>query len=562
MNNKIIILCILSLLYSTVIGSSIGLIVGEVTEHEAKILYWKYESLSNNENGNETQTYNTDQICSISMFPPSSAAAFSIITLEPTPQILELSRLKIGVNYIVNFHCGSNSNEEETAIVQSVQFKTLPLKPEPIKLLFHSCNRLSEESDFVMWNKLQESSIGTENTLHIHMGDQIYADKVSKINRDHCVTYNDILKAYRQVYTESWNYPVLSNILRNHSHLMLLDDHDIVNNFNKEKWRNTDPWMKAFARAGIQSFLQYQHHLHSNIPHFSFVESADEANCCLPYPNGKNLCSTSKWDKFDELVLSLPYYGSKEYGNIGLLWLDTRSDRAFSSHGELFGKVQLDYVKETLIEWNKNDNIHEILIISGVPLIYQSTFMSLIAYYGEGERYLSHPDLVESTGELLDIIFEYPEKITLISGDIHMYLNSSICRGQDNVCIKQYITSGMTTKSSTIRSWHLYLYAFFAVWFFTPYVYTDTATYYLDVSKVFLDNNYLQYTYNGIESNWIVTLREFDNFYLEVLQRLFSVPHVYTFFIYSIIANLSFIILSILYVCCCNPTVTQKQKEE
>ena len=83
---------------------------------------------------------------------------------------------------------------------------------------------------------------------------------------------------------------------------MFLDDHDIVNNFNKEKWKDTDPWNKALARAGIQTFLEYQYQLFNPIPSFSFVEFSEEAKCCLPYINGSNICTSEIWDKFDKLV--------------------------------------------------------------------------------------------------------------------------------------------------------------------------------------------------------------------------------------------------------------------
>ena len=96
-----------------------------------------------------------------------------------------------------------------------------------MNMFFHSCNRLSEQKDFIIREKLRESASDKMNTLHVHLGDQIYADKVSKLNRNHCITYLDLLKEYRKTNAEISVLSCFSQYFKESFHLMFLYDHEI-----------------------------------------------------------------------------------------------------------------------------------------------------------------------------------------------------------------------------------------------------------------------------------------------------------------------------------------------
>lgn len=560
-------------LISHVKGGNLSAIVGDITTREARILFWKYTDISAT-----LETYDrVPSYCSISLFPPVSSMAFLMIEATEQPKIVELSGLSSNKDYTMKFHC-ANEPSEPTTIEKTIEFRT---QSEDIpnsanytgEILFYSCNRQADEPDEEMWNlfkqttnQLSENRKKTnktsKGTLIFHMGDQIYADQVKNImeqkrkeENKKCITYLDILLEYRKIYTKTWNSTILESILSKYSNRMLLDDHDIINNLNELKWMNkNDSLQISSIRAGVQSFLEFQYQLISDIPSFDFIEHSKESLCCLSFDDEDsksqtNLCAKdNKWREFDEKIESLKLYNKKVIGNIGILTLDTRAEQSFSNYStpevKLFSKDQLHFVNETLKQWNENVNIHSVLIVSSIPIVYQSSFMSEIAFIAEGERYSTHNQLIGNTGDILDIFFTFPSKISIVSGDIHMFLNSEICRSSDGICITQLVSSGMHKKSSTIRSLHLYLYAFFAIHVFTPYVYSSNDEYYLKVSQVFLDNSFIQFSYDNLHGSWLVFKREINDSFLNLLEIFFENPVIYYFVFFCALSNFLFLLFT------------------
>ena len=577
--------CLAALIFATIFISNcycneVSAIVGDITSRDVRIVYWRYVNVNSS-----LIEASSSLFCSISLFPPVSSNTFLMVEVTETPKVLELVKLPSNTDITAKFHCSTEASEP-SSVLQTVQFRTqsedIPSESNYTgEIFFLSCNRQADEIDEEMWNKFEQvTNEITENrknskkiskgSLIYHMGDQIYADQVKHIVKDKikekndiCITYHDVLLEYRKIYTKTWNSTILQTILSKYSNIMLLDDHDIINNLNELKWKNkTDSLQIANIRAGIQTFLEYQHQLISDIPSFDFVRTSKEASCCLSFDNDNidstlNYCNLdNKWEEFDNKIESIRFWNKKIIGNVGILTVDTRGDQTFSKNSnslQLFSDEQLHFVKETLHDWNNNDNIHTILIVSSIPIIYQSSFMAEIAFIAEGERYSTHKDLIGNTGDFLDILFSNPKKISIVSGDIHMYLNSEICRSSDNICIPQLISSGMHKKSSTIRSLHLYLYAFFAIHVFTPYVYSSNNEYYLKFSQVFLDNSFIQYSYNHVRGSWILFKRDITDIYLNVLESLFENPTVIYFFVLCIISN-------ILAVFCAFILIRYKQK--
>src|SRR5690606_19225128 len=98
------------------------------------------------------------------------------------------------------------------------------------KILVVSCNRYYDDLDDGFWKRLQqEDRFGI-----VHIGDQVYADQISYAKNVSLLSFEQLLEGFRNVYRKTWGNPTLQNVLRNGANWMLPDDHDIINNLDRE----------------------------------------------------------------------------------------------------------------------------------------------------------------------------------------------------------------------------------------------------------------------------------------------------------------------------------------
>ena len=533
------------------IKSEICLIVGSVEHDEVRILYW----------ANQTRSHEDTWDFTVTVIPNDKEDQqfnLPLISAHGTPEILTIRNLQQQTKYKVTFK-GTASEDTHT-----VTLKTPSKNPKNHEFIFLSCNRLVEDRmDMEMWEILNSKIDNSPDFIGFHLGDQIYADELQrKIQRqfkdtENCISYMDMLDDYRQFYSHSWMQDEVSKFLSKGSHIMLLDDHDIINNLNSDKWRSNFTLIQMLIRAGAQSFLEFQYQLNKDIPSFSFEENSSHYNCCLPTAhhnltinNNQEVCDITHdfWVDFDGVLENLNLWEAKRMGNVGFLLLETRFTSTFmkgDSVSCIFCDQQLKFIRNTLINWDSDESIDHIIVITSIPLIYQSTFMADIAFIAEHERYSTHRDLINDTSKLLDILFSHHKKIKIISGDIHMYLDSSICNSDNSICIQQIVTSGMSSKSSTLRSLQLYLYAFFAINVFTPIVpslSSPDSYYHLRIDEVFLDNSFVSVKISEKDWKATATLRELPS-HLALLHWIHTHPIIIYFFLGCFVSNITLVLL-------------------
>jgi hypothetical protein len=108
--------------------------------------------------------------------------------------------------------------------------------------------------------------------LVLLLGDQVYADEVSPQARDFIHSRRDTTQApgeevadfeeYTRLYLESWGDPVIRWLFSTVSVAMVIDDHDMHDDWNiSRSWledMRSKPWWQERAEAGLMSYWIYQ----------------------------------------------------------------------------------------------------------------------------------------------------------------------------------------------------------------------------------------------------------------------------------------------------------------
>ena len=142
--------------------------------------------------------------------------------------IVPLKELKANTHY----HYALTLDKKKPAQARGPypSFKTFPMPGEryPFKFAFGSCFLPMEETGGQIFNAIDSQRREEGLRFIMLLGDQIYADKWQ---------YNGINKLaittaeYRQVYAYTWSRPPFQNLLKNLPAFMILDDHEVDNDW-------------------------------------------------------------------------------------------------------------------------------------------------------------------------------------------------------------------------------------------------------------------------------------------------------------------------------------------
>lgn len=154
-----------------------------------------------------------------------------------------------------------------------------------LRLSFGSCRELGpyDEDGLDQWGadalvglsrRLQSSDHGDFPHLLLHLGDQVYADEPSpdiadrlrELHRDiHDDAREEIrnFEEYTWLYHTTWMHPDVRWLLSTVPNAMILDDHDLRDDWNTSaSWRRdvqTQPWWRDRVIGGLASYWVYQH---------------------------------------------------------------------------------------------------------------------------------------------------------------------------------------------------------------------------------------------------------------------------------------------------------------
>lgn len=141
------------------------------------------------------------------------------------------------------------------------QFRTFPTTSQKLSFLFGSCHYpgllwKKKHSDRIFGPMLKEADItrtGSKPRFTLMVGDQIYADM---FNRHIPVGLADTYEEFQERYQGAFGTPNIRKLLRNLPTYMILDDHEIEDNWTQD--RITDRSKRVLFNIAIGAYMSYQ----------------------------------------------------------------------------------------------------------------------------------------------------------------------------------------------------------------------------------------------------------------------------------------------------------------
>lgn len=255
-------------------------------------------------------------------------AEFSISTQESEffTAVHEFTALAADTDYKIKVAFGKTLKDPADARVREAyaegRFKTFPkTNKQPFTFLLGSCNLHSlgilERPD-QSWITISRVAAKTQARFMIHAGDQIYADIPLKPEAS--------LEHYRDKYLDAWDDCIpAKKALTELPHYMILDDHEIINNYENGR----GGLGSTLPRIALKAYWEFQH-------------------------------------SHNPVTLGTPdqYYYAFSYGDVQFFVLDTRTSR-ISGLKQMIDDKQL----QSLLAWMSQHKNNTKFIVTSVPFV-------------------------------------------------------------------------------------------------------------------------------------------------------------------------------------------------
>jgi hypothetical protein len=183
---------ILFLIFFNLSHSKMLLIVGNVEQTNARILY-------------EAEPSTENKTVSVDLYQGEIKIKTHQIKLKRKPQVIIFKDLTPDTPYKAIF--------DSTEITTFTTFPPENVKKK-MKIIVVSCDRYYEDGDDSFWKQLAANE--DDRMGMIHLGDQIYADQITKeFKKNKTLTYDELLEKFREIYRITWSHPAIKKILRN-----------------------------------------------------------------------------------------------------------------------------------------------------------------------------------------------------------------------------------------------------------------------------------------------------------------------------------------------------------
>lgn len=324
------------------------------------------------------------------------------------------------------------------------RFRTFPKNPSAMNLLVVSCNRSIKRGSTDLWADMSRKYVSAgECDMTLHIGDQVYADaafdtalhklRTGGIPRGNRVQEEEILELYRARHRVAWNDPSTRAVLASAPNLMILDDHEIRDDWGSgefDKDKNSDEYY--IGTLGRRAYREYQRQL---------------------------------WDDFD--TDSDPQSGIEHHfhswGQIGVMFLDQRGGRTFGydSSKPYLSQAQWNEVHAALGPGGTFDHVSALLVVTSVPLVYLTKRVGEIAQLALDD-YKDHWSYGTHQPEQLEFIKALEDwkgrgaglrELLVLGGDVHIGGYSRI-KYHDRTIYNQIITSPITNEPANWIEFH------------------------------------------------------------------------------------------------------------
>lgn len=285
------------------------------------------------------------------------------------------------------------------------------------------------------------------------LGDQVYADQLSRSTRQWLAARRDLREApgaqvadfeeYTRLYYESWLDPEIRWLLSTVPSLHMFDDHDVIDDWNTSAaWlaeMRATPWWQERVVSGLMTYWVYQH-LGNLSPAELAADPVFEAVRATPDGTDALRAFATSADA-DPTTVRWSY--RRDFGRSRLLMVDTRAARVLAEDG----RAMLDPAEQQWLRENALDGhgaYDHLLIGSSLPwlmppLVHDAEVWNAALCRGErgprwariGENLRRRSDLEHwaafpaSFAMLSDLIEEVgtgpraPATVCVLSGDVH-----------------------------------------------------------------------------------------------------------------------------------------------
>jgi alkaline phosphatase D len=328
-------------------------------------------------------------------------------------------------------------------VVGQGRFETAP--PEPrrcpsrFSIAIMSCHQpFDDEGEFHAVSERQLSVLEALFEEHavkrvLLLGDQMYSDlpeRLSLFNPEYFArvappgrdtifdcSAQEIRRIYQRRYRTFWNHPAWNRMLSSSPCHMIMDDHELIDNFGSHREHATPRW--AALRAGaLDAFFDYQ-----------------ALRVRAPAP---------------ERPSSLHF--SFEYGPVAVFVMDLRSQRV-STNGtvEIYGDDQL----EALANYLEQQSHRSVFVLGlSVPLVYLPAALADLAVRiadegSDAHDRWGHERARHARTRLIRLLCEHQmrhpkQRLILVSGDIHTGVISEIVWTTPKLRALQLISSAVS----------------------------------------------------------------------------------------------------------------------
>ena len=338
----------------------------------------------------------------------------------------------------------------------------VPGNSEKIKIAYASCNGFSDyklmtctNDPYALWKNLWQQHQTSPFSVFLLGGDQVYADSIwtsvptlkawnelefkEKIKRTATKPMLDqIDRFYSNLYCERWAKPEVAGPLASVPHLMMWDDHDII-----------DGW--GSYPVELQQCAVYQAIYQAAVKYFKLFQLRSMNNTSLLNPKASP----------EHYSLGLTFRGYT------VLALDNRAQRSI---GQVMGRAQWDDVNAYMDKCKQGD----LLVMTAVPVVYRDfsfTEAALDATPWQEELtddLKDHWRAKEHQGERARLIMRLlsnagerkradktKARTVILSGDVHVGCLGVIkdTRNNDLTNVHQVVSSGIVHPAPTQLQW-------------------------------------------------------------------------------------------------------------
>jgi phosphodiesterase/alkaline phosphatase D-like protein len=193
------------------------------------------------------------------------------------------------------------------------------------------------------------------------LGDQVYADEVSKATRRWLQARRGLTEPpgaevadyeeYTHLYYESWLDPEVRWLLSTVPSCMIFDDHDVIDDWNTSaSWladMRATPWWRERVLSGLMSYWVHQHL--GNLPPDRLADDPLYA-AVRATPDGTDALRTFAAEA-DADPASVRWSYRRDFGRVRLLMIDTRAARVLDEQNRsMLGPEDEAWLREQALE--------------------------------------------------------------------------------------------------------------------------------------------------------------------------------------------------------------------